>query len=105
MKFRSRFFGVLFILALLWTCGGVWYVNGIAARLHNENTQEFESSSQRAAANVGTATGATLFYAIVLCTGIPALLLFGLLSWRNSAGLRREQMHKEQLDALKGSKA
>lgn len=103
MKFRSRLFSVFFVLALLWTCGGLWYTSGIAARQLAENEERF-TENQQAAATVGTATGATIFYAIILCTGIPALLLFGLLSWRNSAGIRKEQMHAEQLKAIRDTK-
>lgn len=97
MRFRSRLFGVLFILALLYTCGGLWYTSSIASR----NIQDNSSQENTEARNVGTGIGAGIIYAIVLCPGIPLLLLFGLLSWRNSAGLATERRHQEQLNALR----
>ena len=108
MKFRSRLFGVLALLALAWLCYGMFAYTSYFGTFLNRATpvpsgslsSEDRTAIQNAGATIGTGVGMTF----VLCTGLPLLALFGLLSWRNGVGLRKEQMHREQLEAIKNSK-
>lgn len=59
----------------------------------------------QAAAAAGTVVGAGISTTIFLCTGIPALLLFGFLYWRNGVAMRNAKQHAETIDALKTGKA
>lgn len=108
MKFRSRFFGFLAFLSLLWICYGLFAYTTYFGNFTNRPTpppqggltSEERTNLQTAGATVGTGIGMTF----VLCTGLPFFALFSLLSWRNNVGIRKEQMHKEQIEALKGVK-
>lgn len=103
MKFRSRLFGVLFIFALLWMCGGAALTSSAFQQTLNRNPNADDTTANTAyaaGATIGGGIGLTFF----LCSGLPFAALFGLLSWRNSVGLRREQMHKEQIEAIKSGK-
>lgn len=55
--------------------------------------------------SAGTAVGATigggLGVAFFLCTGLPLLLIFGFLYWRNGVAMRRAKEHAETIEALK----
>lgn len=105
MKFRSRLFGVLALLSLAWICYGTFaytsyfgdFLNRPTPPPSGSLTSEDRTNIQNAGATIGTGIGFTF----VLCTGLPFFALFGLLAWRNSAGLRKEQMHKEQLNAIR----
>lgn len=35
------------------------------------------------------------------CTGIPAFIIFSLLAWRNSVGLREEQRHWQEMNRVR----
>lgn len=101
MQFRSRFFGFLFILSLLWICGGSALMSNAVQRTVDQNpnaTDTTEATAFNAGAGIGGGLGITFF----ACTGLPLAAFFGLMAWRNSVGLRNDKRHKEQLDALRG---
>lgn len=107
MKFRSRLFGFLALLSLLWICYGVYasssaFSQVVSATVTPSGTLDAETTNAARAAGAGI--GAGLGLTVFLCSGLPFFVLFSLLSWRNSAGLRKEQMHKEQLDAIRKQK-
>lgn len=107
MKFRSRLFGFLALLSLLWICYGVYasssaFTQVVSATVTPSGTLDAETAQAARAAGAGI--GAGLGLTVFLCSGLPFALLFGLLSWRNSVGLRKEQMHREQIEAIKNSK-
>lgn len=107
MKFRSRFFGVLFLLSIAWVCYGLSLssaafsnVVGATVTPSGNLTAEETQSLRTAGAGIGAGLGVTFF----LCSGLPFALFFGLMSWRNSVGIKNEQRHKEQLDAIQKAK-
>lgn len=107
MKFRSRFFGVLFLVSLAWVCYGLTlssaaFSNTVGVRVTPSGnlTAEDTQALRTAGAGIGAGLGVTFF----LCSGLPFALFFGLMSWRNSVGLKNEQRHKEQLAAIQGAK-
>lgn len=106
MKFRSRLFGVLALLSLAWMCYGVYASSSVASNLLEATVTPasgIDTETAQAARTVGVGIGAGIGLTFFLCSGIPFFLLFSLLSWRNSAGLRKEQMHQEQLNAIRDS--
>lgn len=52
-----------------------------------------------AAGAVGSTIGAGISTSIILCTGLPFLLIFGFLYWRNGVAIRHAREHAEMLDA------
>jgi hypothetical protein len=106
MQFRARFFGVLAILALGWMILG--YALSTSAYSDVTSTPvagstSLSASDAQAARNVGAAIGSGLGLTVFLCTGFPLFLIFGLLSWRNSAGLRAQQRHEETVAAMRNA--
>lgn len=99
MLFRKRLFTALAVLSLLYVLGGLVLVGGAAANTSAENPYGGASAS---AYNLGIGLGAATLMTVVFCTGLPMLLLFSLLAWRNGAGLRAERRHQKQLAALQG---
>lgn len=53
--------------------------------------------AQALGATIGGGIGLTLF----LCTGLPGLVVFGFLYWRNGVAMRRAKEHAETIEALK----
>lgn len=107
MKFRSRLFGFLALIALIWICYGTSvYTSNFSDFLNRPTPVPEGSLSSEERANIqaaGTTIGTGLGIGIVLCTGLPFFALFALLAWRNSAGIRKERMHQEQLNAIRGA--
>jgi len=50
---------------------------------------------------LGATVGSGLSVAVFLCTGVPFLLIFGFLYWRNGVAMRQEKQHAETIEALK----
>lgn len=50
---------------------------------------------------IGATVGGGLGVAFFLCTGLPFLLIFGFLYWRNGVAMREEKRHSETIEALK----
>lgn len=107
MKFRSRLFGVLALLSLAWICYGVFTASSVASNMLSATVTpagNLDAETAQAARAAGVGIGAGIGLTFFLCSGLPLFVLFSLLSWRNSVGLRKEQMHREQLEAIKNSK-
>jgi hypothetical protein len=107
MKFRSRFFGVLFLISLAWVCYGLTlssaaFSNTVAVQVTPSGNLSAEDTQalRTAGAGIGAGLGVTFF----LCSGLPFALLFGLLSWRNAAGETNARRHREQLAAIQNAK-
>lgn len=93
MKFRARLFTGLALVAV------AWIVVGLSATNNTLSNQLSKSTST--AYSVGTYTGAGIVTSFVLCTGIPLLLTFLFIAWRNRVALRNVQQHKEIIESLK----
>lgn len=104
MKFRKQFFSVLALLALLWIGAGFIISSDAYTETVEENAVTAQSQAMQDAGEAGAAIGATIGLTIFLCTGLPFLLLFSLLAWRNGAGLKAEQRHQEMLAAQRGQR-
>jgi hypothetical protein len=103
MRFRAIFFGIFFMLSLLWICYGFYatstaFVEVVGTPAPNSTTQSQAARDMRNARTAGATIGAGLGLGIFLCTGVPLALFFGLLSWRNNVGLRSERRHQEMMD-------
>lgn len=108
MQFRARFFGVLAILALLWIVYGFVATSSAASNVMATpvavaTDSVLSQSEAQAATNAGVALGTGLGIGIFACTGLPFLLIFGLLSWRNSVGLKTQKRHEETLAAMQNA--
>lgn len=104
MRFRSRLFGVFALLALGWLCYGLYASSAAFQQVTTAplpTSEVLSEETRQAATTVGAGLGAGLGITFFLCTGGFPLLLFGLLSWRNSEGLATERRHQEQLNALR----
>lgn len=102
MRFRKRLFTVLAILSLGWIVWGLSVTGGAVGTSSERADATYQQDSiERASATVGIGIGAGLSTAIFLCTGLPLLLLFSLLAWRNGVGLREKQRHEEMLAAVR----
>lgn len=99
MRFRKWLFTLLALLAL------AWIVMGLSATSNAFQTGVARNAAlegvQQDAANTGTTLGAGLTSTVTLCTGLPLLLLFSLLAWRNAVGIREKKRHQEVLQALR----
>lgn len=91
MRFRKRLFTGLALLVLILLAG---------IYLSYASTEPTEDVTSEDAFNLGKAAGFSMF----ACVLLPLFALFALLGWRNSVGLRSEQRHREQLDALRTSR-
>lgn len=99
MRFRKWLFIVLALLALGWMVLGLSatssaFQTGVARNAALEGVQQD-------AANTGTTIGAGLTSTFTLCTGLPLLLLFSFLAWRNAVGIREKKRHEELLQATR----
>lgn len=101
LKTRARLWGVLALLSLGWICYGL-FASGTAldevtstpvATVEGVDTEDLQDA-RAAGATIGAGIGITFF----LCSGIPFLILFLLLAWRNNAGYRNEERHLETLN-------
>lgn len=112
LRTLQTFWGVLTLLSLAWICGGVLLtgqavsevvsVTPTTALIRNTAGTPVATVNPTAVA-VGTAIGATISSGLgitfFLCTGIPFLLIFAFLYWRNGVALRSERQHAERLAA------
>lgn len=100
MQFRARMFAIFFILSLLWIGYGI-VVTGSAYSSVTKNAIDRNSTlsekDQITLTQAGAAMGSGLVITTFLCTGIPAALFFGLLSWRNNVGIVNKQRHEESI--------
>lgn len=88
--------GILFLLAMAWVCyGAVTFFSATGSQL---NTVEAQQSEGFAA---GTVIGGGLGIAFFLCTGIPLLILFGILYWRNRVAIREAKRHNQTIQVMR----
>lgn len=97
MRFRANLFTVLAILALLF----IIYGFAVSSNAFNAVVSTPVPASSADARTAGAAIGAGIASTTFLCMGSPFLVLFSLLAWRNRAGIRAEERHQEQLDAIR----
>jgi hypothetical protein len=100
LRFRKNLFLVLAVLALLWVCGGSALFSSAASDVAQTPAPTIQGLSQQEANSyrgLGAAIGGGLGITFFACTGLPLALLFGLLAWRNSAGITNERRHREAL--------
>ncbi|HML21867.1 MAG TPA: hypothetical protein PKD09_09475 [Aggregatilinea sp.] len=90
MRFRKRLFTGIALLLTVFLA--LWIISGLST--------DPEPGVNEDAYQLGQGAGVT----ILLCVGLPIIAFFALLAWRNSVGLRNEQRHQEQLEAIKNSK-
>lgn len=98
MRFRQIFFWILALLALGWIILGFATGSDVSTQMYAENALETDET-MRTASDLGTTLGAGIGYTFFLCTGLPFLLLFSFLAWRNGVGLREERRHQELMAA------
>lgn len=104
MRFRKYFFTILALISLAWIAYGLSVTGGAVESTSQGADARYEAGSvERASATVGIGIGASLGLAFFLCTGLPFLLLFSFLAWRNNVGLRQERHHKEVMAAMQRS--
>lgn len=92
MTFRKWLFRGLTGMTVLYVLAGIL----ITQAFNSDVTAVASSTGEEAAAWV-VQTG---MFALVLCTGLPMMLLFAILAHRNARGLRDEQRHQETLRAI-----
>lgn len=88
--------GILLLLSLGWICYGVTSTAGIVG--NQLNTSEARNSEGFQA---GTVIGGGLGLTFFLCTGVPLLLLFGILYWRNGVAIRETKKHNQTIQAMR----
>lgn len=87
--------GLLTLAALGWVCYGLTVTSGaVGSQLGTTTAQRSE------AFQAGTLIGGGLGVGFFLCTGLPFLLLFGFLYWRNGVAIRESKRHAETIQAL-----
>lgn len=99
MKVEKVFRWVWGILTLL-ACG--WVSLGLMSVVNVADKQLGSAQAQASAAyQAGTMIGGGISTALFLCTGVPALLLFGFLYWRNGVAIRESKRHEETIAAMR----
>jgi uncharacterized membrane protein len=99
MKVEKVFRWVWGILTLL-SCG--WVTMGLMAVVDVADKQLGTTQAQTSAAyQAGTMLGGGISTAFFLCTGVPALLLFAFLFWRNGVAIRESKRHEETIAAMR----
>ena len=88
--------GILTLLALGWIAYGV--IASLGATGSQLNTAEAQAS---AGYQAGTLIGGGIGLSIFLCTGLPLLLVFGILYWRNGVAIRETKKHNQMVDAMR----
>lgn len=83
--------GILTLLSIGWVC------YGITVTASAVNTTTDTVNAQSTAYQAGTAIGAGLSITVFLCTGIPLLLFFGFLYWRNGVAIREARRFNKSM--------
>lgn len=89
--------GVLTLISLAWMCYGVT----VTATVTNDQL-ETVSARNSEAYQAGTMLGASAGLSFFVCSGLPFLLIFGLLYWRNGVAIREARRHDQTLQAMRG---
>lgn len=93
-RFFRAVWGICLLFSVGWICLGLANVTNVAGDLIESNTSE----SYQAGVALGSGVGFTLY----ACTGLPLILLFGFLYWRNGIAIREEQRHQQTMEAMQG---
>ena len=93
MRFRSKLFYGVAILAALFV---VMLVVSAASTTGDESNLCANLLTPAESADCETGVD-SIQVTIVLCLGLPFVLLFALLGWRNAAGIKSEDRHAELL--------
>jgi hypothetical protein len=105
MKFRKNLFTVLAFLSLAFMAYGFLATGAAVDEVTSTAVPTVEGSDAEtttAFRDAGVAVGAGVSITIFLCIGFPFFVVFSLLAWRNSAGLKAERRHQELLAAQRG---
>jgi hypothetical protein len=94
MLLRKRLFTILAVLALAWMALGFLSTSSYNTK---RNVEVGAETSTSAGYQAGQVVGSGMVITFFLCTGLPALVTFSLLAWRNAVGLRNERMHREEV--------
>jgi hypothetical protein len=92
MRFRKNMFTLLAFLVVLGACA--W------ATQFSENVEEL-GPAESEAEETGRVLGEGAGYGLIACVTIPFFAVFSLLAWRNAVGIRTEQRHQEQIEAMR----
>lgn len=88
--------GILTLLSVGWICYGISTLTSVTGN------QLSTAEAQRSAGyQAGTLLGGGIGLTVVLCTGVPALLIFGILYWRNGVAIRETKKHNQMVDAMR----
>ena len=96
MRFRQVLFTILALLALVWILFGISTTGQVVDNTVAESSRYGSSTAYQAGVAIGAGLGLTFF----ICTGLPFLVTFSLLAWRNGVGARNEQRHQEMIGAI-----
>ncbi len=104
MKLRSQLFGILALLSLAWLCYGFSATSSAFSNVMSTpiaTSDGLDVDTAKAATALGAGIGSGLGITFFACTSLPFTLLFGLLAWRNSVGLKTQKRHEEMLEATR----
>lgn len=91
--------GILFLLAMGWVCyGAVSLFIDMGNQLNTAEARQLEGFA------AGTVIGGGIGVSFVLCTGIPLLILFGILYWRNRVAIRDAKRHNQTIQVMRSSR-
>jgi len=99
MRFRAQLFTILALISVLWLCGGSTLAIHSAQITASNPTADIQYKGAYAA---GAGVGGAIVVTFFTCSGVPLLLLFLFLAWRNRVGIGIEKRHKEMLQAMEG---
>ncbi len=88
--------GILLLLSFGWICYGVTTTAGLVGD-QLKTTAAQTSEGFQAGTMIGGGLGLTFF----LCTGLPLVLLFGVLYWRNGVAIRETKKHNQMIQAMR----
>lgn len=89
--------GILTLVSIAWMCYGLT----ITATVTNDQLETI-SGRNADAQQAGTLLGASAGLSFFICSGLPFLLAFGLLYWRNGVAIREEKRHEQTIIAMRG---
>jgi hypothetical protein len=88
--------GILTLLSIGWMCYGLT----VTATVTNNQLETAQARSSEAY-QAGTMLGASAGLSFFVCSGLPFLLVFGLLYWRNGVAIREAKRHEQTIEAMR----
>lgn len=92
MKFRMRLFTVLAFLDVAWMF--------LSFSMTGQRLANITNTDASAGTRAGATVGAGLSVTIILCVGLPLLLFFLFMAWRNRVGWIAKQRHEEVMKSI-----